>query len=117
MTNSNGGAITIEGKTYNISQINSVYVDMVPMYEPGAIWFSFLFLGVICLPLGSILFLWIPLTCLSFYIACKLSFKRKYAVFFDMSSGKVSAYSSPDGAAVEKVKQDLIKRLERGVTG
>jgi hypothetical protein len=37
-----------------------------------------------------------------------------YAVFFDMSSGKVSAYSDPDKNKVEVIKADIIKGLEEG---
>lgn len=39
---------------------------------------------------------------------------ENYAVFFDMSSGKVSAYSDADRTKVEKVKDDIITGLEEG---
>jgi len=37
-----------------------------------------------------------------------------YAVFFDMSSGKVSAYSNESKAKVEEIRDDIIKGMEEG---
>jgi hypothetical protein len=39
---------------------------------------------------------------------------QDHAVFFDMSSGKVSAYSNRDRGKVEVIKNDIIKGLEEG---
>ena len=37
-----------------------------------------------------------------------------YAVFFDMSFGKVSAYSSDNKNEVKKIKDDIIAGMEKG---
>ena len=125
MTFTKGGTITLSGKTYNISQINSVYIGGVPRYGGGlafAVWVMggivgfFVFWGGLANSIGSTAtgVLWFIATIASTIGCIFMGSKEDYAVFFDMSSGKVSAYSDPDKNKVEVIKADIIKGLEEG---
>ncbi len=123
MTFTKGGTITLGGKTYNISQINSVYIGSVKRYSSGSIWGAWFIGGIAGLAiLGSISsvggdmagFLWFAATVTAFITALMFTGMEDYAVFFDMSSGKVSAYSNRDKEKVEQIKEDIIKGLEEG---
>lgn len=59
-------------------------------------------------------FLWFAATVAAFITALVFTGMEDYAVFFDMSSGKVSAYSNKDKEKVEQIKEDIIKGLEEG---
>lgn len=113
MTSSSGGTITIGGKTYNISQINSVHIGTVPRHQ--GVWWLFLVGGVVGVfaAQASVVF-WLILTLAAFIAAVYFSGLKDYAVFFDLSSGKVSAYTNPDKEKVEAVKLDIIKGMEKG---
>ena len=113
MTSSSGGTITIGGKTYNISQVNSVHIGTVPRHQ--GVWWLFLvggFVGIFAAQ-ASVWF-WLFLTVAAFAAAVYFSNLRDYAVFFDLSSGKVSAYTNPDKEKVEAVKLDIIQGMEKG---
>jgi hypothetical protein len=124
MTFSQGGTVKLQGKTYNISQINSVYTGSVKTYSGTAIfflWFIGGFFGAIII--GSITnaigspaatILWFAATIIATIGALYMGNQINYAVFFDMSSGKVSAYSSDDKSEVEKIKDDIIAGMEKG---
>ena len=125
MTFAKGGTITLAGKTYNISQINSVYIGGVRRYGGGlafAVWVIggivgfFVFWAGLANSIGSSAtgVLWLLAT-VGASIGCVIMASiEDYAVFFDMSSGKVSAYSDPDKNKVEVIKADIIKGLEEG---
>ena len=117
--------MTISGKTYNISQINSVYIGAVPRYGGGlgfAVWIMggiagfFLFWSSLAPLIGTNAtgWLWFAATIASTVACIWFANIQDYAVFFDMSSGKVSAFSDPDRGKVEKVKDDIIRGLEEG---
>jgi hypothetical protein len=125
MTFSKGGTITLSGKTYNISQINSVYIGGVPRYGGGlaaAVWVMggivgfFLFWGSLAQSIGTNAagILWLLATVAATIGCVIMGSIEDHAVFFDMSSGKVSAYSNPDKNKVEVIKADIIKGLEEG---
>jgi len=40
--------------------------------------------------------------------------KEDYAVVFDMSSGRVSAYTNQERSKVEEIKKDIINGMEEG---
>jgi hypothetical protein len=118
-----GETITLQGKTYNISQINSVYTGSVNKISPGKIFLLWLLGGFIsALLLGSLpksipndvsVPLWIIATLAASIYALIVSSKKDYAVFFDMSSGKVAAYSNQDQQKVEKIKNDIVEGIEK----
>lgn len=121
MTFSKGGTISLGGKTYNISQINSVYIGDVKRYNTITIW-SLWFIGgfLSTLILGSVqnqnfsVPLWMLATLAAFITAIMFTTKKDNAVFFDMSSGKVAAFSDRDRTKVVRIKNDIIKGLEEG---
>ena len=125
MTFSKGGTITLSGKTYNISQINSVYIGAVPRYGVclafavwiiGGIFCFLLFWGGLANSIGlnATGVLWLFATLFATIGCAIIGSIEDYAVFFDMSSGKVSVYSHPDKNKVEVIKADIIKGLEEG---
>lgn len=123
MTFTKGGTINLGGKTYNISQINSVYIGSVRRYSGGSVWGAwfiggiagFAILGSISSAIGDAAgFLWIIATIAAFITALIFTGMEDYAVFFDMSSGKVSAYSDRDRNKVEAIKDDIVRGLEEG---
>jgi len=113
MTISKGGTITLGGKTYNISQINSVYIGTTSRYG-GGVWGLWFVGGILGIVVAQVPALWFILTIAAFVLAVIFSNKQDFAVFFDMSSGKVSAYSNKDREKVETIKNDIIKGLEEG---
>jgi len=123
MTFAKGGTINLGGKTYNISQINSVYIGNVKRYSGGSIWGAWFLGGIAGLAIfGSISnalgalagAVWFIATIAAFITALVLTGMEDYAVFFDMSSGKVSAYSNESKAKVEEIRNDIIKGMEEG---
>ena len=124
MTFSKGGTITLGGKTYNISQINSVYIGNVKRHSGIGIFFMWFIVGVVISiiiigilnVIGSALggALWIIASAAALIGAISLANIEDYAVFFDMSSGKVTAYSDQDRKKVEEIKNDIIKGLQEG---
>lgn len=113
MTSSSGGTITINGKTYNISQINSVYTGTVKRHN--GVWGLFLVCGIPGFFLAAIHpAVWFVATLAAFIAAVRFSDLRDYAVFFDMSSGKVSAYTNSDKDTVEAMRLDIVKGMEQG---
>jgi hypothetical protein len=114
MTFSKGGTITLGGKTYNISQINSVYIGHTKRYTGGQVWGLWFVGGLLGIVIARIPELWFILTAVAFVAALVFANMQDYAVFFDMSSGKVSAYSNKDKQKVEQIKQDIIQGLEEG---
>lgn len=125
MTIAKGGTITLGGKTYNISQINSVYTGVVNRNSGGSAFFLWLlggFFGTMAIwgTLGKVAggnlagFIWIAATIAATIAALKWSSIKDYAVFFDMSSGKVSAFSDRDRERVEGIKNDIVRGLEEG---
>lgn len=125
MTFTRGGTINLGGKTYNISQINSVYIGTVRRYGGGGIWGMwfvggivgfFVFWGVLSKSVGNDVAggLWFIATVAAFVTAVVYTAMEDYAVFFDMSSGKVSAFSDRDKNKVEVIKNDIIRGLEEG---
>jgi hypothetical protein len=114
MTFSKGGTISLEGKTYNISQINSVYTGTTSRYTGGQVWGLWFAGGIIGVVTAQVPALWFALTTVAFVAALVFANMQDYAVFFDMSSGKVSAYSNRDRGKVEVIKNDIIKGLEEG---
>lgn len=95
MSFTKGGTITLAGKTYNISQINSVYIGSVNRYGTGGVWGLWFMGGIV----GAILFgvisnavgssiaglLWTIATFAAIIGAGVVSGMQDYAVFFDMS--------------------------------
>jgi hypothetical protein len=125
MTFSKGGTITLGGRTYNISQINSVYIGGVPRYGSGvavSMWIIggfvgfIVFWGLLAKSIGSNNAgnLWLIATIIGTVVCVRLGNINDFAVFFDMSSGTVSAYSDRDRSKVETIKNDIIKGLEEG---
>jgi len=114
MTLSKGGTITLGGKTYNISQINSVYIGTTKRYTGGQVWGLWFVGGIFGVLIAQIPPLWVILSLVAFVAALIFANMDDWAVFFDMSSGKVSAYSNKDREKVEKIKEDIIKGLEEG---
>ena len=114
MTVSKGGTITLGGKTYNISQINSVYIGTTSRYTGGQVWGLWFVGGILGIAVAQVPALWFILTIAALVLALIFSNKQDFAVFFDMSSGKVSAYSNKDREKVENIKNDIIKGLEEG---
>ena len=57
--------------------------------------------------------LWIIATFAASIYAVIIGNKKDYAVFFDMSSGKVAAYSHQDQKNVEKIRQDIVDGIEK----
>lgn len=114
MSFTKGGTISLGGKTYNISQINSVYTGSVSRYGSGGIWGLWFVGGIIGIAAAQVPTLWFILTVAAFVTALVAVNKQDYAVFFDMSSGRVSAYSDRDREKVERVKDDIIRGLEEG---
>ena len=115
MTSSKGGTLSLSGKTYNISQINSVYTGSVPRFTGGTVWGSWFVMGVLLSPVAAMSkWLWVLLTIAAFFVAGIYSSLRDYAVFFDMSSGRVAAYSDSSMENVERVKNDIVAGLEEG---
>jgi hypothetical protein len=114
MTVSKGGTITLGGKTYNISQINSVYIGTTSRYTGGQVWGLWFVGGILGIVIAQVPALWFILTIAALVLALIFSNKQDFAVFFDMSSGKVSAYSNKDREKVENIKNDIIKGLEEG---
>ena len=116
--------ITLEGKTYNISQINSVSTGRINKVSRGKIFLIWLLGGFVgALLLGSLpksisndvsVPLWIIATISASVYALIIGNKKDYAVFFDMSSGKVAAYSHQEQQKVEQIKEDIISGLEQG---
>lgn len=117
-----GETITLEGKTYNTSQINSVstgVINKISRVKIFLIWLLGGFAGALLL--GSLpksisndvsVPLWIIATFAASIYALIIGSKKDYAVFFDMSSGKVAAYSHQDQRNVEKIKQDIVDGIE-----
>ena len=99
---------------YNISQINSVYIGDTQRYTGGKVWGLWLAGGIVGIALAGIPALWFIATTAAFVAALVFTNMKDYAVFFDMSSGKVSAYSDQDRQKVEQIKEDIIKGLEQG---
>jgi len=114
MTLSKGGTITLGGKTYNISQINSVYIGTTKRYTGGQVWGLWFVGGIFGVLIAQIPPLWVILSLVAFVAALIFANMDDWAVFFDMSSGKVSAYSNKDREKVEKIKEDIIQGLEEG---
>jgi len=125
MTFTKGGTINLGGKTYNVSQINSVYIGNVKRYSGCFIWGAWFLWGIagwllfvkvtMLLNLGGELWtVWAIATIAAFITALKFTVMKDYAVFFDMSSGKVSAYSNESKAKVEEIRDDIIKGMEEG---
>lgn len=112
MSLSRGGTIILAGKVYNISQINSVYTGTVKRHK--GVWGLWAFCGFIGIFAIQIPALWIILTIGAFIAALIVSNMEDYAVFFDMSSGKVAAYSDPDRSKVEEIMNDITMGLEEG---
>jgi len=124
MTFTRGGTITLGGKTYNISQINSVYIGSVKRHSAGSVFGMWFFGGIV----GAMIFgaisgavgsaiagvLWTIASFAALIGALVVANMEDYAVFFDMSSGKVSAFSDKDKNKVEVIKNDIIKGLEEG---
>jgi hypothetical protein len=116
--------ITLEGKTYNISQINSVSTGRINKVSRGKIFLIWLLGGFVgALLLGSLpksisndvsVPLWIIATIAASVYALIIGNKKDFAVFFDMSSGKVAAYSQQDEKKVEQIKEDIIRGMEQG---
>lgn len=112
MSLSRGGTIVLGGKTYNISQINSVYEGKTKRYQ--GVWGIWLVCGIPGLFLTQVPVLWMFLTFAAFVAALIAASIEDYAVFFDMSSGRVAAYSSPDARKVEEIMHDITRGLEEG---
>ena len=110
MASISSGNIELGGKTYNPTQINSVEIGTVPR-NPG-VWLMFLFLGIPGLLLVAIHpVVWLLGTVGAVVFAAVLSSQMDWAVFFDMSSGKVAAFTSEDKRKVEAVKRDITSVL------
>jgi len=135
---SRGGTLTIEGKTYNISQIESVY-SRRGMQRP-------LWVRIIALPLLVFLYLcamgassaflagvfgwnnaekltlWeyfflpvMAIMCLLFASYLQLfALVRTCQLIFQMSSGTCVVFSSDDRKKVESMRDDVINGIERG---
>lgn len=114
MTFSKGGTIFLNGKTYNVSQINSVYIETIKKYSTFgviAIWFV---IGIFCTYAINNTILWNILTFASILVAIYMISIRVSAVFFDLSSGKVDVYTSDDYEEVKKIASDIIRGMEEG---
>ena len=113
MPPTNSGTINLGGKTYNISQINSVYIGNTPRYG-GKVWGIYFLCGI----LGAVAMqkpeLWAFLTTAATLAAVYFNSKQDYEVFFDMSSGKVAAFSDQSKEKVMWIQQDIIKGMEEG---
>jgi len=131
MTAAKGGTIELGGKTYNISQINSVSVESVRRHSginsgikiftlyiiAGIIITVMITLTMVHFPLVWVeraRVFWFIITGFATWFAWSIAKKEDYAVVFDMSSGKVSAYSNESKAKVEKIRDDIIKGMEEG---
>lgn len=115
MSFSKGGTFTLGNKTYNINQINSVYLKTVPKHEGiGQLYVFGGFVGAIIGILSQNSILWFILTVVATVAAAHFSTKIDWAVYFDMSSGSVAAFRSPDKNEVERIRDDIIQGLEEG---
>jgi len=102
--------IVLGGKTYNPSQINSVEVGTVPRHN--GLLFAFFLLGVPGLFLVMIHpIVWVLGTLAAIFFFAKLAGEKDWAVFFDMSSGKVAAFTSSEKSKAVALKNDIVSSL------
>jgi len=124
MTAAKGGTIELGGKTYNISQINSVSVESVRRHSGRKILTLYFIAGIIIsMILASAAnggggdgagIAWFIMTGFATWFAWFIAKKEDYAVVFDMSSGRISAYTNQERSKVEELKQDIINGMEQG---
>lgn len=115
MTFSKGGTIFLNGKTYNVSQINSVYIGEVNEYSTFGVLLIWFITGLLCFAIAGInMGVWFVLTILSIIGLVNVISQKKSAVFFDLSSGKVDAYSGKNYDEVKKIADDIIRGMEEG---
>lgn len=110
MTTNSSGNIVLNGTTYNPTQINSVEIGTVRKHD--GIWMMFIILGFPGLLLAVIHpIVWVLGTIAALVVAANLSSETDWALFFDMSSGKVAAFISPDKSKVKAVHRDIVNVL------
>jgi hypothetical protein len=122
MTFSQGGTITFGDKTYNISQINSVFVKKRSKY-PHWKQFSICIILVLSI-LGYMVALvgtkgfyeWFIVLTGPFVIWYLLHLfnKKTYALCFEMPSKLVQVYVDSERGNVEDLKETVITHIERG---
>ena len=115
MTFSKGGTIFLNGKTYNVSQINSVYIGEVNEFSTFGVLIIWFITGLLCFAIAGIsMGIWFILTILSIISLVYTINQKKSAVFFDLSSGKVDAYSGKNYEEVKQIADDIIRGMEEG---
>jgi len=115
MTFSKGGTIFLNGKTYNVSQINSVYIGEVNEFSTFGVLILWFIAGLFCIQVASIsVGFWFILTIISIISLVYTINQKKSAVFFDLSSGKVDAYSGKNYEEVKQIADDIIRGMEEG---
>ena len=131
-----GGTITIEGKTYSISRIDSVFVERGfkrPLWTRSLASLFIIFLSImgigsasntIAYLLGnnvpqsffssaSWLCAWLVL-CSSLVFAWEFSFARTYKLYFAMASTVKVVFVDVNRAKVESLRIDVVNGIERG---
>jgi len=115
MTFSRGGTIFLNGKTYNVSQINSVYIGEVNEFSTFWVFLLWFIGGLFSFAIaGKSMGIWFILTIISIYSLVFTINQKKSAVFFDLSSGKVDAYSGKNYNEVKQIADDIIRGMEEG---
>lgn len=113
--------IELGGKTYNLSQINSVYIEERGRFPGKLIVIAWVVMGVLTTinysetakSIGdNIAFpLWCILTAASTIIAAWTALSKDYLLIFDMSSGKTTALKGNNKSEVEQQKELIVNAI------